>query len=188
MIKTMSIKKNLLLIFFIYFSFSAKAQELLGMGTRWNDSFVEWVLYGSEDGEDGVLQQRWAMQDNWTAWEYRFGERRGSIETKWKDDVSEWVVRGEDGSTVQMRLAWQGDMREWRISDHSHSISLRSRWGNQLNEWRVDSNDYGSWKMQAAWEKDPREWDIFDELGDELPFSMRMALAFVVVFVSSPKY
>lgn len=160
------------------------AQYLTGLATAYNDSFVEWEIFTEYEDERGSLQLRW--NDNWSEWDYRLGDANGSIKMKWRDRPDEWELRGNN-RIVTARTLWQGDFREWRVTDNSTTLTLRSRFSNQLEEWELRSSQHGSFNMFTAWERDPRDWVIKDELDNAVSFEMKMMLAFIVVFHSTPK-
>ena len=81
----------------------AQEQHLSGVSSRWSDSFVEWEIYAvsadtsasEEDDSDypdeemvGELKLRWLnLRDDWTDWDFQYGDLRGTIRQKWKDDL-----------------------------------------------------------------------------------------------------
>jgi hypothetical protein len=178
------------------------AQTFSSIATRWNDSFVEWDLYGQEIPEDseaaeedegeeveiGELQLRWLnVRDDWSEWDFRLGDQRGTIKQKWKDNPSEWELRTYDGSVVTMRATWAGDLKEWRVTDNSLILQLRSRWTNQFDEWLVDDSTYGRFYMYTFRSQDPRSWAIEDKLDQSVSPAMKMAFIFLTVYHASPK-
>lgn len=193
------------LCFFCFFSGAvcvALAQQptLYSISTRWNDSFVEWETYcydadtsaAAGDEPDvyacGNLQLRWLnIQDDWTDWDFQWGDLRGSVRRKWKDDPTHWELRAFDGSVITMRAAWANDLHEWRVTDNNISLTLRTRWGNQLDEWIVDDNTRGQMRVYTARRNDPRDWNIDDDLIAAVPQSMRLALVFLCVYHACPK-
>jgi hypothetical protein len=176
--------KNFSVLFFFLLPFFASAQMLTGIATYFDDSFREWILFTEYEGEEGELELRW--EDNWSEWDYRLGEDFGTIKLKWRDKPDEWELRGNN-KVVTARTLWRGDFREWRITDNSVTLTLRSRFSNQMDEWELRSSNHGEYRMVTNWERDPRDWIIEDGLDDEVSFEMRMMLAFIVVFHSSPK-
>ena len=162
------------------------AQVLTGIGTRWNDTFSEWIVYTDEEDREGDLRLRWRLQNDWTEWEYRLGESTGRIKLKWRDNPNEWEIRGTN-KVVTARTLWNNDFREWRITDNARQLTLKTRYGNLSEEWVLRSSNYGHFEMITSWEGDPRDWIIVDELDEQISLPMKMALVFVVVFHSSPK-
>lgn len=157
---------------------------LTGIATYYDDSFREWILFTEYEGEEGELELRW--EDNWSEWDYRLGEDFGTIKLKWRDRPDEWELRGNN-KIVSARTLWRGNFREWRITDNSVTLTLRSRYSNQTDEWELRNSSHGDYRMVTNWERDPRDWMIEDGLDAEVSFEMRMMLAFIVVFHSSPR-
>ena len=193
------------LIPFLLGSLLLQAQTLSGIRTRWSDSFVEWEYFAfSTDStaiqealdndepypEDlaGDMKLRWLnIRDDWSEWDFEFGEFRGTIKLKWKNDPSQWELRSFDGQIITMRTAWPGDPTEWRISDNTTTLLLKSRWKNQFDEWLVDDKDHGIFYLYTLRETDPRDWIIEDKLDPSISTPMRLACVFVAVFNSTPR-
>ncbi len=177
----------LLLPAFLFFVQSqVLAQRVLSLYTRYDDSFREWYFITDEE-EEGTLGLRWLFNDDWTEWDYRIGERFGTIRMKWKDNPESWELRG-DGHLVTANTVWPGNFREWRINDGKHTLTLRTRWGNRFDEWELRNSSHGDWSMYTAYEADPRDWIIEDYLDESVPFETRLMLAFIAAFHASPKF
>ncbi len=184
---------------------SARAQNLSGISTRWSDSFVEWELFvfasdsaeTAELGDDeelpdealfGELKLRWLnLRDDWSEWDYQFGDERGTIRMKWKDDPSQWELRSYTGEVVTMRASWRDDLSEWRVTDNAISLQLKCRWSNQADEWLVQDSNFGTFYLYTLTQGDPRDWAIEDKLKAQISPAMKMALVFLTVFHASPR-
>ena len=162
------------------------AQVLTGIATRWNDSFGEWIIYTGEEGKEGELRLRWAMQDNWTEWQYRLGESTGTIKLKWREDLNEWEARG-DNQIASARTVWRDNFREWRITDGKNTLTLSSRYGNIWDEWTIRNSSAGPFEMYTNFEGDPRDWVLIDEMDESVPLTTKMLMMHVVLFQSTPK-
>ena len=163
-----------------------RSQQLAGISSLYNDSFVEWQLY-TDDEEEGELKIRWQSRgDDWSEWEYDLGEAFGNIKMKWKDSPEEWELRGNN-KIVTARTLWTGDFREWRVTDGTYTFTLKTRWGNTWDDWQLRDETYGSFFIYTATEKDVRDWVVEDKLDDKIPFETKMMLIFVVVFNSTPR-
>ena len=161
-------------------------QDIIGVATKWSDSFREWSLFTEDEDRTGDLYLRWSGREDWTQWDMRLGDTIAEIKLKWQDNPNEWEIRCL-GTTVMARTLWNGDFREWRISDGDTRLVWKSRYGNQFEEWVLRDEDKGIFRMYTYWELDPREWVIEDALDEEISFPMRLALIFVAIFHSSPK-
>lgn len=179
--------KSILVFFIFHISiFSVQAQYLTGMSTSWSDSFVEWEIFTDDEELNGELKMRWQMQEDWSQWDYRLDDAIGSIKQKWKDNPNEWEVRG-DNKVITARTIYRDDFREWRITDNSKTLRLKTRFGNNGNEWILEGKDYGFMEIYTEWENDPRDWIIVDELSDDVPLPMKMAVVFLAIYQSSPR-
>lgn len=178
--------KRLFLYFFLLTALQSQAQVLSGISTKWNDTFGEWTLYTDNQELEGDLQLRWLTNNDWTEWEYRLGDATGTIRMKWKGNANEWEVRGGN-DIVTMRTLYNNNFREWRITS-SKTMTWKSRYGNNLDEWELDDSRLGNFTMLTAWEGNPGDWIIEDELDESINLPTKMALVFLVIFNSSPKF
>ena len=168
------------------------AQDIIGLGTRWSDSFREWEIQTTDDWKTGTLELRWNLpqipgtQENWTEWDFRLGDTTAEIRLKWNDDPNLWEIRCL-GVTVTARTMWSNDFRQWRLSDGKHRFNWQSRYGNIRDEWIVREEDSGLFSVYTYWEGDPRDWVVRDELDQDVSFAMRVAMIFIAIFNSIPK-
>jgi hypothetical protein len=162
------------------------AQDILGLGTKYSDSFREWEIQTAEEHRYGTLELRWPLSDDWTQWEFRLGDTTAYIRQKWSNDPNLWEIKCL-GTTVTARTIWNDDFRQWRLSDGTHRIRWQSRYSNIRDEWIIREEDNGSFVVSTYWEGDPRDWVVTDELNADVSYAMRVALIFIAVFNSVPK-
>ncbi len=180
--------KNIIIaiLFFAFLAPTFGQIELYGISARWDDSFKEWIIYTTDEEEEGELSLRWAMRDNWKEWDYRLEEESGSIKMKWDNDPSLWELRGS-GEIITMRTKWRGDFTEWRISDGTTNFTLKSKYRTTLEEWKIEDDDYGKFEMYTTYENDVRDWEVIDGLDEDISFSLKMAMVFIVTYHTTPK-
>ena len=176
----------LLLLVFTFFCQSILAQYLIGVGTRYNDSFREWTVHTDIEDYTGKLELRWSFDDNWSTWDFRLGDTTATIRQKWNDDPNLWEIDCL-GVRAVARTTWRGEFRQWKINDGVHQFNWQSRYGNVFNEWMVGSERNGWFSVYAYWEDDPREWVIVDELDEEVSLALRLAMVFITLHHSTPK-
>lgn len=164
------------------------AQDMIGIGSVWNDSFREWEIYTGNDWRTGTLDLRWNLpgREDWTEWDFRLGDTTAQIRLKWSDDPNLWEIKCL-GVTVTARTAWNNDFRQWRLSDGTHRINWQSRYGNVRDEWIMREDALGHFTVYTYYEGDPRDWVIVDELKEDVSYAMRVAMIFIAVFNSVPK-
>jgi hypothetical protein len=162
-------------------------QTLVGLSTRWDDSFSEWVLYTENGDEEGEITMKWPLRGDWSEWNFRLGELSGTIQMKWKGDPNLWELRAGN-EIVTIRSVWKDDWRQWEVKNGGIQLDVKSRWANILEEWTAVDKRFGVMKIYTAWEGDLRDWVIEDELEDEVSLPTRIALAFIPVFYSTPKF
>jgi hypothetical protein len=162
------------------------AQTIIGIGTRYNDSYREWRITTDDDDVRGELWMRWSFRNDWTEWDLRLGDHSATIRQKWKDDPNLWEVQC-DGVTVTARTAWPGEFSRWKLTDGTQQFNWQSKFGNQFGEWALDSPPSGAFVVYNYWEGDPREWVVVDELPENVSLAMRLAMIFLTVHFSSPR-
>jgi hypothetical protein len=129
---------------------------------------------------------RWAMEEDWTQWDYRIGEVTGDIRTKWRESFDEWQLTSE-GETIIMKVRWPGDYSEWRITDNDdqHIFSVVNV--NAPEEWELKYNKETTFQVYTEFEGDMRSWLVYEE-GKALSQPLRMAMSFIAIMASVPKY
>lgn len=178
--------QRLLLCYFFFAALEAQAQMLTGISTKWNDAFGEWTLYTDNQEMEGNVQLRWLMNNDWTEWTYTLGEDNGSIRMKWKENPNEWEVRSGN-EVVTMRTLFNGNFREWRIIGDK-TLTWKTRYGNSFDEWELNDGKLGNFTMLTAWEGNPGDWIIEDDLDENINLTIKMAMVFLVIYNSSPKF
>ncbi len=166
---------------------TVEAQELVGLSTKWDDSFSEWIMVTEDETEIGEIVMRWPLKDDWTEWDYRLGESSGAIKVKWRGDANLWEVRGEN-EIVTIKTIWPNDWRQWEVKSGDKRIDVKSTWANILEEWSASDDDLGELYMYTAWEGDLRDWVIEDNLSDQVSLPFKVALIFIPVFYATPKF
>ncbi len=161
-------------------------QTIIGVGTRWNDSFKEWEIHTDHEGEIGSLKLTWAFKDDWTEWDFRMGDTTAEIRLKWDNDPNLWEIRTL-GEIVTARTTWSGDFRSWKLRDGKHQITWNTKFRNTANEWEVRDDDNGFYSVYTYWEDDPREWVVIDEMDGDVSFAMKLAMIFISLYHSTPK-
>ena len=174
------------IILLILLESPAFSQDIIGIGTRWSDSFREWVVHTPDESRTGVLELRWTIREDWTQWDFRLGDTTAQIRQKWKDDPNLWEIKCL-GVTVTARTTWNNDPRQWRLSDGKHQLTWYSRYGNVRDEWILRDDDNGAFSVYTYWEGDPREWVVTDALNEDVSYAMRVSLIFIALFNSVPK-
>lgn len=161
------------------------AQQILGIGTRYDDSFREWIITTDEEDISGELEIRWAFRNDWTEWDVRIGDVSATIERKWKDDPNLWEIRA-DGEVVNARTTWTGEFNRWKLNDGNSQINWGTKYFNIRDEWTADGEGNDAFRMFTYWEGDPREWVIEDDM-PEISTAMKIAMIFLAVHFSTPK-
>lgn len=162
------------------------AQNIIGIGTRYDDSFREWVITTDDEDERGEMRLRWAFRDDWSEWDVRIGDISATIEQKWRDDPNLWEIRCE-GVVVNAKTTWSGEFNRWKLTDGSHQVNWGTKYFNMRDEWSSDSRSDESFKVYTYWEGDPREWVVDDRLDQEVSTAMKIAMVFLAVHFSTPR-
>lgn len=178
--------KRLFLFVFTLLALHAQAQVLTGISTKWNDTFGEWTLFTDNQELEGSLQLRWLTNNDWTEWEYRLGDENGMIRMKWKGNANEWEVRSGN-EVVTMRTLYNNNFREWRIVSDK-TLTWKTRYGNNFDEWELTDDQFGGFQVLTAWEGNPGDWIVEDDLDEKINLPTKIAMLFLVIYNSSPKF
>ncbi len=173
-------------IFILLFPLCARGQYLIGISTVWNDSFKEWTLIAEEESDDGKLEMRWQLRNDWSEWDFDFAGVRGEIFLKRENDNQHWQARG-NGDVVNARTVWPGDRSEWQVSYQDIDLTIRTVIRDIADEWVVEDRRYGTFLVYTDWEGDPRDWIIEDNLSEDIPHLMKIMLVHVVLMQSIPR-
>jgi len=168
----------------VLFVFSAKAQNIEAVSTKYSNDFSEWYLYTDDKNEIGTLTARWQQRRDISEWDFRIGEVFGAIKLLWKDDPSEWELR-TNNKVVTMKTVYRGDFSEWRITDNTTTVTLKTTFSNHWDEWELRNFKEGSFHAYTTTDFDPRDWEIEDY--NNLPFHIRMAMIFIVIYNAIPQ-
>ncbi len=170
----------------VLFPFALSAQNMIGIGTRYDDSFREWVISTDDDDTRGEMRMRWAFRNDWTEWDVRIGDVSATIERKWKDDPDLWEIRCE-GEVVNARTTWSGEFNRWKLSDGQHQINWGTKYFNMRDEWTSGGSGNDVFKVYTYWDGDPREWVIEDGLPQDVSMAMKVAMVFLALHFSTPR-
>jgi len=163
-----------------------QAQIPIGIGTKYNNSFREWVITTDDEEVDGSLRMRWTFGDDWTAWDFDIGEFHGTIDQKWKDEPDLWEIKC-NGVIVTARTAWLGQFYRWKLTDGKQPYNWFARYASEPTEWMTDDGPNGFFQFYTYYENDAREWVIKDELPENTNLAMRMAMIFMALHFSTPR-
>ncbi len=183
----MNYLKHSLLLVFLVLGASLSAQSIVGLSTDWSDSFAEWTIYTESEDTTGELRIKWPLDQDWSEWVFFLGDNIGHIKMTWKDNPNQWNLRCQ-GEVITIRTVWKDDPTRWRITDNTHSYTVVSKWRNLPYEWKLQETKWGDWEIYMSNEPDPRDWEVYDNLSDEVSLPIKMAMLFITVYHSTPKF
>ena len=175
------------IIALILFAGHTFGQKVVGLSTRWDDSFSEWIIYTEEGEAEGEITMKWPIKGDWTQWNFRIGELSGTIQVKWRNDPNLWELRSNN-EIITIRAVWKDDWRQWEVKNGDISLDVKSKWANILEEWQTEDSRFGSMKIYTSWEGDLRDWVVEDEFSDDISLPTKIAMSFIPVFYSTPKF
>lgn len=179
-------KGSLLPVLFLLFSLDCFSQYIVGLHSRWEDSFHEWVILGEYEDDDGLLETRWKLKNDWTEWNFTFSGISGDIIMRHKSNPGFWETRS-NGLLVTARAIWPQDPTQWQITFGNYKLILKTRFGLIGDEWLVDDEKAGTFYMYTEWEGDPRSWIIEDNLEENIPVLVKIAMIHTVIMQSIPR-
>lgn len=178
-------KSTILYILFLLSPLLLTAQ-IQGMETAWSNQFDQWDIFAVDADEEeieGELRQRWAINNDWSQWDYRIGEDFGVIKVKYKGDINKWELRGGN-EIIDIQTIYKNDLSQWRIRSGAIILRLELNRRDVPFDWRVDSDDYGFYEVYTEWEGDVNAWTIVDEMSEDVSIHMKMAIIFFSKFSS----
>lgn len=186
----MYVKKRMFrfVLFFSFFFVTSTffAQLPIGIGTRYNNTFKEWIITTDNEDVKGELRMRWSFSHDWSAWDFELGDEHGTIDQKWKGEPDLWEIKC-NGVIVTARTAWRGEYYRWKLNDGTHQFNFFPKYANQPKEWVTEENDNGFFQIYTYYDNDAREWVIKDELPKDVSTAMRLALIFLALHFSTPR-
>ena len=176
---------------FLYFIFcigldSVSAQELTGFAVEYGDTFKEWkVIPADVEINLGELNLSWPHKLEWNDWEYQLDGRFGNIRQKWINRPNEWeLIDGE--FIVSIKNQWRGDLTIWKIKCDDYTLRFESKYSNLSEEWTLVTDKHGAFDIFTEYEGDPRDWIIEDNLDEDVPLALKMAMLFLAIHYSVP--
>ena len=161
----------------------AWSQSILGVSAVWDDNLTEWKIYAEDEAYDGTLEIKWPLNNDWTEWEFEIYDLDGDVEMPRNNQFEYWEMRnGSD--LVTIRTQWPGDIRQWNIRFQDYRLTVQTRYGDIADEWLVDSQEHGFWTMYTEYEGDLRDWIIEDDLDEDVPILVKMAILHIVLISS----
>lgn len=160
---------------------------LTGLSAKWNDAFFEWEVYAFEDDKEleGELRLKWPFRNDWSEWILDLDEQYLTIRLRYKNVTNHWEIRGA-GSIIEMKPIWLNDHTQWRISFDGKKIKWRTQYPNDLNYWFFEDDENGFAEFYTVYRDDPRDWEFNDQTRD-IPFEVKVAMAFIGMYYSTPK-
>ncbi|MEP6645701.1 MAG: hypothetical protein ABJC12_01310 [Saprospiraceae bacterium] len=162
------------------------AQQVIGIGTRYNNTFKEWTITTDDEDVVGELRMRWEFREDWTKWDFRIGDIAATAEQKWEDDPNLWEIRCGD-YTVNARTTWPGVFNQWKLNDGKNQFNFGTKYANLRDEWDTEDRSNNSFKVKMYWDGDPRDWSVIDDLPEDVSMAMKLAMIFIAIHYSSPK-
>ena len=178
--------KIFIAVVLFYLVLPLNGQAIIGVGTRYSDSFREWIITTDNEEIEGKMRIRWAFRNDWTEWDVTIGDLSATIEQKWHDDPNLWEIHC-NGVVVNAKTTWPNEFNRWKLTDGKNQINWGTRYVNIRDDWRTDDRDDEDFRVYTYWEGDPREWVVEDNLPAEVSDAMRIAMIFLALHFSTPK-
>lgn len=163
------------------------AQRIMRLETKWLDSFREWTFETDSSDIKGSISATWALSDDWTDWQFEFGEYSGTMKLKFPPDQNLWEFRSGN-EVLTARTMWSNDLSEWRFSDGERIIQFKLKRDAPPFFWFSEGDRHGFIDIYTEYEQDPSAWLVEDQLHDDISLLYRMAMIFIAIYQSSPKF
>ena len=162
------------------------SQAIIGLGTRYNDSYREWTIVTDDEEIVGEMHMRWAFRNDWTEWDLRIGDITATLQQKWKEDPNLWEIQCGD-VIVNARTTWPGVFNRWKLNDGKHQFNWGTKYDNMRDEWLIDVRSEDLFKVHTYWTSDTRDWVVEDNLPEDVSMAMKLAMIFLAIHFSTPQ-
>jgi len=163
----------------------------MGISSYYDDSASEWTIYGvdAEDEEEeieGEMRIKWALRGDFSEWTLDYDNVLYTVRQKFNNDISQWSIRSEYGTTADIKTKWNRDFSEWVISYSRRKYTWQTATRNDGSTWyyEVDENNY--MEMYTANGADTRDWIINDYL-ENVDDIVKLSFLFTTIYNTTPK-
>ncbi|MBY5957224.1 hypothetical protein KUV50_03690 [Membranicola marinus] len=165
----------LLFGFWVFFP-KIQAQNIIGISTKYDNRFDQWIIVTDSSDFTGTIEATWASLDDYTEWQYTLGDQSGIIRMRHKDNPNVWEVLG-GGTIIQARTVFPGELGHWQMQSGRYSVDVEM--------FRRDPEQWlAKYKKQEIFfytytERDLRDWVVENKASFSLP--MQLGLIFIPI-------
>jgi hypothetical protein len=181
---------NKIKFFFFIFSISCLSvitygQAIIGMSSKWNDSYVSWNIHDDDSDNIGSLELNSAIPKDWSSWQYSIYDISGIVRQSVKGNPNRWDIRGEN-KIITISTSWNNHFDDWLITDNSISLKLRRESNSNGYIWTIEDRKLGNFSFQTINQRFPTDWEILDEFDEKISASMKIAILFAAIYTDCP--
>ncbi len=167
-------------------TFLAGQASVTGYSTYYDDTFNKWIVYTADESKEGIIEQVWPLNNDWSEWSFRLGDYFGTIRSVWQDRFDQWNIT-IDGETYMARTLYRNDFRTIEIKGGGFLLTMRydeydESWATIQSTTRLDlavvTVRYG----------DMRDWDLVTPVAEDIPLGLQIASTFVPILLVCPRY
>ena len=163
------------------------SQKIISFESNWSDSFMEWKVYTEGDSIDGNIDLRWKINKDWTVWDMDLGEFSGTAKMKYSNDPNLWEFRSGN-EIINAKTYWSNDFSDWRLNNGRQKIRFKYKLNDLPFIWYSEGEDYGSIDIYPEYNDGLQYWIVEDELSEDISTLYKMAMVFIAMYHSVPKY
>ena len=173
-----------LIFLFLLLGCSLNAQLITQMSTAWDDRINEWIIYTDDVDIEGILEPKWILDNNLTAWKYTLGEiTSGDIKREWEENPNSWIVITENGKRITAKTIWRNDFTEWEIKANGRAYRLKTKYKGNPNHWLIKQSEEEEFHVVMNRNYDPRDW-IVEDFIEEGSHDLAITITFLAMINS----
>lgn len=165
-----------LLICLMVFVPKVQAQKVIGISTKHDNRFDQWIIVTDSAEFTGSIEATWASLDDYTEWQYTLGDQSGIIRMRHKDNPNIWEVLG-GGEIIQARTVFPGELDHWQMQSGRRSIDVEM-YRRDPEQWLAEDNKEEIF-FYTYEERDLRDWVVENKASFSLP--MQLGLIFIPI-------
>lgn len=151
-------------------------QKVVGLSTKYDDRFDEWVIVTDDPEKEGQLEATWAIMNDFSEWQYSLGDLAGVIRLRNKENPNIWEVVG-GGEILEVRTVFPFEFDHWQISGGRVRLDVKM-YRNDPEQWLAKKSDQDLF-FYTYKERDIRDWVVENNSNFSLP--LQLAILFVPI-------
>lgn len=165
-----------LLILCFGFNHTLAAQKIIGLSTKYDTRFDQWIIVTDSTDFTGTIEATWASLDDYTEWQYTLGDQSGIIRLRHKENPNVWEVMG-GGEIIQARTVFPGELDHWQMQSGRIRVDVET-YRRDPEQWLAKYKNEEIF-FYTYEERDLRDWVVENKAAFSIP--MQLGLIFIPI-------